>query len=395
MKIIVRLLIVITCGVCCSTGWSAENATQRQEAEQLFEAGNYLDALPVYESLAAADPTSAAYAERLAYCLMVKFEILSDGPERTAAYERAKREAERAKSLGDDSNILHVILERMNQPIGVPLEATMQAAEAAFSRGDLERALAGYQEIAARDPASYEARLYSGDVYFRMNKLAAAGEWFQKAIAINPNIETAYRYWGDAFMQGGQAEAAMHKFIDAVIAEPYTRRSWMGLQQWAGKTGHELAHPRIDIPAAPTSKATDLATKDVAIDVNLDKEKDPAIIAIWLAYSAHRAVWRTEEFAKKFPDEKQYRHSLAEEAGAFLMMLAVMDESKLAGDQKNESLRNVTALGKDQMLEPYVLISAADEGIAQDYAAYRDAHRDVLHAYIEKYVVREKKESGD
>jgi hypothetical protein len=32
-----------------------------------------------------------------------------------------------------------------------------------------------------------------------------------------------------------------------------------------------------------------------------------------------------------------------------------------------------------------------DEGIAQDYPAYRDAHRDVLHAYIEKHVVREKK----
>jgi hypothetical protein len=45
------------------------------------------------------------------------------------------------------------------------------------------------------------------------------------------------------------------------------------------------------------------------------------------------------------------------------------------------------------MLAPYVLISAADAGIAQDYAAYRAAHRAVLHAYVERYVVR-KKERG-
>jgi tetratricopeptide (TPR) repeat protein len=385
------LLIVIACSVCCSTGWSAEETPSPKKAAELFDAGNCEDALLLYESLAAADPASISYAERLAFCLMMKFAVSPEGPERTAFFERAKREAERAKSLGGDSNLLHTILERVNQPIGQPLDTAMQAAETAFSKGDYEAALAGYMEIAARDPTSYQARLYAGDVYFRMNKLAAAGEWFQKAIAVDPNIETAYRYWGDALLGGSQPEAAMHKFIDGVIAEPYSRSSWMGLQQWAGKTGHELAHPRIDVAAAPTSKSSDPATKDVAINVNMDKEKDPAILAIWIAYSAHRALWRTEEFAKQFPNEKAYRHSLAEEAGAFQMMLAVMEASEGAGNLKNESLSNVTALGKDQMLEAYVLISAADEGIAQDYPAYRDAHRDVLHAYIEKYIVREQR----
>lgn len=39
------------------------------------------------------------------------------------------------------------------------------------------------------------------------------------------------------------------------------------------------------------------------------------------------------------------------------------------------------------MLEPYVLLSAADDGIARDYPAYRAAHRDRLHAYVERYVL--------
>ena len=267
----------------------------------------------------------------------------------------------------------------------------MQAAEAAFSRGDLATALAGYQDIALRDPNSYEARLFAGDVYFVMKKLEPAAEWFQRAIAINPNIETAYRYWGDALMQFGREDAALQKFIDAVVAEPYSRRAWAGLQQWADRTGHEVAHPRIDIPAQPQSASTEPATKDVQINVNLDEGADPQSVGIWLVYSAQRALWRTEEFAKRFPDEKRYRHSLAEEIEAFELMLATLDETKQPADLASESLRNVAALKQDQMLAAYVLISTPDEGIAQDYEEYREAHRDVLHAYIEKYVVREKK----
>lgn len=392
MQTIARLCIVLVCGACWSTSWSAaDSSLSPKEAAELFDSGNFENALPVYQALAAAEPTNASYAERLAFCLMVRFENLPEGAERTATFERARREAERAKALGDDSNLLHVVLDRVQQPIGTPREATMQAAEAAFSRGDLATALAGYQDIALRDPRSYEARLFAGDVYFVMKKLDSAGEWFQKAIEVNPNIETAYRYWGDALLQFNQKEAALQKFIAAVVAEPYSRSSWAGLGQWANRTGHELAHPRIEIPTRPTSASTDPAAKDVSIDVNLDSGADPDTVAIWLVYSAQRALWRTEEFAKRFPDEKQYRHSLAEEREAFELMLATMDETKNRGDPGDESLRTVMALKQDQMLEAYVLISAPDEGIAQDYAAYRDAHRDVLHSYIEKYVVREKK----
>jgi tetratricopeptide (TPR) repeat protein len=392
MQTIARWLIVLACGACWSTSWSADDSSlSPQEAAELFDNGNFVNALPVYEALAAADPTNVSYAERLAFCLLVHFENLPEGPERTAAFERARREAERAKALGDDSNLLHVVLERVQQPIGTPQEATLQAAEAAFSRGDLATALAGYQDIALRDPTSYEARLFAGDVYFVMKKLEPAAEWFQKAIAVNPNIETAYRYWGDALMQFGQQDAALQKFIDAVVAEPYSRRAWAGLQQWADRTGHGLGHPRIEAPSGPSANSKDPATKDVTLNVDAAMLNDPQNAGAWMIYSAYRATWRTEEFAKAFPDEKEYRHTLVEEVGAFEVMLAMLAESKDLGDAKNESFRNLAVLQKDQMLEAYVLISAPDEGIAQDYPAYRDAHRDLLHAYIEKHVVRKKK----
>jgi tetratricopeptide (TPR) repeat protein len=394
VQTIIRSLIVIACGACCSSGWAAgDPSLSPKEAAQLFESGNFENALPVYEALAAADPTNAVYAERLAFCLLVRFENLPDGEERTAAFERARSEARRAKSLGNESNLMQVVLDRVEQPIGLAKEATMQAAEAAFSRGDLATALAGYQDIALRDPTSYEARLYAGDVYFVMKKVESAGEWFQKAITLDPDRETAYRYWGDALLQSNQPQAALQKFVDAVVAEPYSRRAWMGLKQWADRTGHELAHPRIEPPAQPQSASTDPATKDVEINVNLDTTEDPDLVARWLVYSAHRALWRSELFARNFPGEQQYRHTLAEEVEAFQMLLAVLDEAKQPAAIEDESLRNVSLLAKDGMLAPYVLISAADAGIAQDYAAYRAAHRDVLHAYVARYVVR-KKERG-
>ena len=108
-------------------------------------------------------------------------------------------------------------------------------------------------------------------------------------------------------------------------------------------------------------------------------------------FSLSRHCGEPRSSPSTFPDEKEYRHSLAEEVGAFEALLLMFDESKPGTDAKNESFRNVAALQKDGMLEAYVLLSAPDEGIAQDYPAYRDGHRDVLHAYIEKYVVRDKK----
>ena len=39
------------------------------------------------------------------------------------------------------------------------------------------------------------------------------------------------------------------------------------------------------------------------------------------------------------------------------------------------------------MLECWILIDHPDQGIAQDYVAYRASHRELLHAYVAKYDV--------
>jgi len=44
-------------------------------------------------------------------------------------------------------------------------------------------------------------------------------------------------------------------------------------------------------------------------------------------------------------------------------------------------------LHRADLIEPYVLFSLGDAGIARDYAAYRTRSRNKLEEYLDKFVV--------
>jgi hypothetical protein len=54
--------------------------------------------------------------------------------------------------------------------------------------------------------------------------------------------------------------------------------------------------------------------------------------------------------------------------------------------QLDPALAELVRLNDDGLLEAYVLFARADEGIAQDYSAYRKASRDKLRRYLVEYV---------
>ena len=103
-----------------------------------------------------------------------------------------------------------------------------------------------------------------------------------------------------------------------------------------------------------------------------------------------KAKWQSENFKKEFPNEKQYRHSLPEESQALSTAAAVV-----SGGEKDTQAKKITdpdlaillELYRARMIEPYVLLSAADQGISQDYDGYRARHRDKLEAYLNQFVV--------
>jgi tetratricopeptide (TPR) repeat protein len=325
--------------------------------------------------------------------------------EQLAILDRARKLLLDAKAAGDNSNLLQIMLEKLSAlsasangqtnnpaPSGPPSPGAdaFQRAETAFSSGKLSEAVVAYQEAFAADPKMYEAPLYAGDSEFKQGHYKDADEWYAKAVAVDPDRETAHRYWGDCLMKQGNTTQAEGKFIDAIVADPYSRTPRIGLKQWADATGATVVPPPIQLPAHPTSKGKDKNGKD-QININIDSSAlgNPASSAV-LAYSMGAALWQGDKFHQNFPNEKQYRHSLAEERESIETALSVLKDLKVKADTLDPTWKWLLQLDKDGMLDAWILLDNPDQGIAQDYLAYRAAHRDLLHAYIAKYDVHPK-----
>jgi tetratricopeptide (TPR) repeat protein len=274
-------------------------------------------------------------------------------------------------------------------------DAAMREGEEAHTRGDLDKAIAAYQRALQLDPKLYLAPLYVGDMYYkkgyqstdaatRNDSLDKAGEWFARAITIDANIETAYRYWGDALMLQGKQQEAKIKFIDAIIAEPGNRNGYMGLSQWGNRNNVALAHPKIDIPVKVSLSGNKL---DVSFDPALRDRPDGS--GAWEQYGIIRARWVAEDFAKAFPNEPAYRHSLREETEALHRVGEVATGWLKSGKVKSlsQSLAALVKLNEAGLLEPYIFFTHADQGIVRDYAPYRQANRDKLRRYWLEFVI--------
>jgi len=219
-------------------------------------------------------------------------------------------------------------------------EVAIREGEAAFVRGDMDKAIAAYKRALEFDPRLYDAALYAGDAEFkkasnstdaqyRNDHFDASGVWFAKAIAIDANRETAYRYWGDALDAQGKTDLARDKFVDAIVAEPYGRRAYVGLTQWGQRHQVTLGHPRID---PPNSTSTRDGKTTLSIDPKTLNSTDGS--NEWLMYDLTRMAWSKAEFFKNYPDEKVYRHSLKEEAAALRMVAEAAAKDLKSGKVK-------------------------------------------------------------
>jgi tetratricopeptide (TPR) repeat protein len=379
--------------LCLAVASASAQDDEAARANTLFTEGKRLDALPLYEDLARTHPKEWLYAERLADCLDAEALQVSDPAELKAVRTRERDEAKRAVELGATAEYVKMMANiDPNAPIVIapasPGGALLQEAEKAYSVGDFETAMAKYTAAAEADPKLYEAPLYAGDTAYMQKDLKTAAQWFARAIAINPDRETAYRYWGDAILKyGDDPAAAREKFIDAIVAEPYSRLAWQGLRQWGQIEKVELTEPEIERPAGPVVDPKKPGNITINVDADQTDDKQHPGASAWTIYAMIRAGYRGDEFKKDYPDEKEYRHSLKEEDAALSAVAAIVKEGKIAPDKLDESLRNLIALNDAGMLDCWILISGADDGIQRDYTAYRKDHRQLLHDYLERFVV--------
>jgi tetratricopeptide (TPR) repeat protein len=360
---------------------------KRQKASELFEHGKRLEALPLLEELVKTEPKDGSMLVALAACLVEHAATLPDqeggGKERL----RARGLLDTAWELGNRSTLAMNLSELLNKlpesgaikfSDDPQVDRALRTGEAAFSRRDFDEARKNYSKALELEPGNYSAALFIGNAYDKQNEFARAAEWYERAIQLDPNVETAYRYYADMLAREGGMATARTMLIHAAVAEPYNRIVWRELRAWATLNHTKIAEVFVGVPVErkdkPTSEVPDGST-------------------IWQSYREARTHWQTGDgFKKRFPEEKQYRHSLPEEFEA--LTTAAKNLEQLKSDAKfaelirsDESLGLLLKLHRARLIEPYVLFSLGDAGIARDYSSFRSNNRDKLEEYLDKFVV--------
>ena len=268
-----------------------------------------------------------------------------------------------------------------------PEDQALREGETAFARRDFAEAIKSYSKALELNPKNSSAALFIGDTHFTEKDFANAATWYQRAIEIDPDKETAYRYYADMLTKSGDMEKARKLVSQAVIAEPYNPISWRGLQQWATANHVQLNPIHINVPNSVSQ------TDDKHINITIDPKQPTDLSTLWLTYSLSKVLWRGDKFKQQFPQEKQYRHSLAEESDCLSTAATVFLESSQNKKKKSSSapedpdMATLLKLKQAEMIEPYVLLNAADEDITQDYAAYREKNRNKLEQYLSEFIV--------
>lgn len=364
----------------------------KRKASELMKEIKYTEALPILEKIATLQPNDGETQFHLGFALLGQAANTKDDAARKALRVRALNAFVKAKSLDFYEPRLEALIKSLPEDgsdegfsANSKADALIKEGEALFSQGKADEALKKYQEALELDPKLYYAALFSGDIYLQKKDYAQAETWYQKAIAIDPNIETAYRYSATPLMRQRKFDAARDRYVEAFITEPYNRFAQAGLVQWGEATGTKLVHPKIDIPTNVTFDEKGDAKINLDAGALLGGTDDGSFA--WIAYGGARAIWRKETFAKTFPSEKAYRHSLAEEVDALRTVISVASTDKKI-KSLSPSLAKLKKLHEEGLLEAYVLIARPDDGIAEDYRAYLKQNRDKLRRYVMEYVVK-------
>lgn len=361
----------------------------------LANAHRDLEALPMLEELARADPNDRVVQERLAVALVTR--AATETPEEAGkSLKRARSILNQLRKTGPLSDLGQVLADGLPPDGQFPTfsqrseaQTAMRQGEAAFARRDFETARRAYQKALSLDPRLYPASLFVGDTYFAQGQLKEARTWFQRTILIDANKETAHRYLGDTLLKLNLPDAARLAYIDAIIAEPYSRRPWMGLGNWGRAARIKPQHLRA-VPEeldAPNGGVNDAPGKAGSKAPNGEVSPDDGRVH-WHLYAETRAAWRKERFARTHPGST-YRHSLDEEADALRQVARAIAADIKAGHIKkpHPCFAILIQFEREGLLESYVLFTRADEGISKDYENYRQKHRGELRRYLRKYVV--------
>ena len=172
------LLLALLTGLCALVSAQAKppedeaTANLRRQALELYRQGKFVDAMPLLEKLSATNSQDFVVKEHWAYCILEYSKTLTDPAQRKAARLQARQLGVEAKKLGDEGELLEVLLSIPEDGSDLKfserpdVDDAMKAAESSRAKGDMEQARKGYLHVLELDPKNYDATVYVGDVYF-------------------------------------------------------------------------------------------------------------------------------------------------------------------------------------------------------------------------------------
>jgi tetratricopeptide (TPR) repeat protein len=350
------------------------------KALTLYQQQRYSEAVPYMAMLVEAAPDAAEIRFAYAVSLLGKSKQVSNTEEAKQLSAKALEQFVKAKELGHKGAEIDAFISLLSGKAVARSDGgewspnkdankSMVEAENYFAQSRYDEAIKRYEKALKSDPTIYRAALGGGDAFTAKGDWTNAEKWYQRAIAIDPNRETGYRYSGTPLMKQQKYDLARERYIEALITEPYNDMSRRGIGQWAQVTGAKLGHPSIPIPEV----TFDLRGNAIATSAS----------GPWLAYIKTREAWKKDRFAKSFPKEATYRHSLPEEAEALRAVISAAAEQKTTDPQ----LQMLIKMDADGVLEAFILMAVADEGIAADHPEFLKNNRPKLRRYVADYVI--------
>jgi tetratricopeptide (TPR) repeat protein len=363
---------------------------KRQQAVALFSQGKRLDALPLLEDLVQKNPQDAELLVDLGASLIDHAATLADRDAAAKERFRARDLVQKAWALGNTSPLAENLRQLFRDlpangavrfSDNPAVEQIMNAGEAAFARRNFDEALTAYAKALEIEPTNYSAALFTANTYDRKNDFARASAWYERTMHLNPDIETAFRYYADMLAKQGDMAKARSMLIQAAVAEPYNKIVWREIRAWS-----LINHTAFNLVYVPIPR---VAKDDDSIQ---SAGLPPQLLSAWRAYHAVIADWRKGgKFEKRFPQE-MYRHSLPEESEALTTAASFLPTLRQDKETAELVTGNTAAglllrLHEAGLIDPYVLFSLGDDGVARDFKAYREANRSKLEEYMDKFVM--------
>lgn len=357
------------------------------EARQMVTENRYIDALPILEKIILSYPKDAEMWADFGIAIVSNAVTLDDPAERKEEMERGIKALTKAKQLGTENvRALYLLdeiensdsMDNFSHEENPELEKALREGEAHFGRGEYDKAFKAYERAYKLDPKSYEAVLFMGDCFYAQGKFKEAEPYFAKAVEISPDLDTAHRFWGDALLYQDKNEQALDKFLNALLAKPFSRMNWESINRWATKT--EANYDLIKIIPPGNKEFGSIEIKESLLKSEDGTDK-------WKFY---------DEMSKEQKSKKAaagQRYTLSDELNAWKKAAENFRADIKAGKIKypDRGLINLVKLDDENLLEPYILLLRPQPSFGEDYAAYREKNADKIKQFVRQYILNLKK----